>query len=1277
MFDNHTHTDASNIRLLDCINKVDKLIDRAYKLGLSGIAITDHECLGNHVEANKLVEKYPDFTTALGNEIYLTETRDKGQKYYHFILIAKDSEGYRYLKQLSSFAWYNIYEDRRMERVPTLKEDLTKCMAKARGHILGTSACIGSELGTAILNNDDETARAFIEYCIETFGKDDFYIECASSAQKDQITVNQALLSYAQEYRLKMSIGSDAHYLTADERFIHKAYLNSKGGEREVDAFYEYTYLKSEDETRELLRKSFDDYIIDWIFNCSEEMRKSIQPFSLFRKQKITEIEVKDYPKSAWWGVNNPDADEMSNYPILKSLFTSDNIQERYWVNQCWEGLEAKGLHWSDHLDYVAELEEEARVKRVIGEKLETCMFAYPNTLQHYIDLFWECGSTVAPGRGSACAALNHYLLGITQIDPVEWKLPFFRYLNDERTELGDVDIDLAPSKIQKIFARIREERGELGLLQIVTYGTETTKSAILTACRGYRSEDFPDGINVDDAQYLSSLVPAERGFLWSIHDVLYGNPEKGREPVTTFIQEIEQYEGLAQIIERIEGLINKRSSHASGVVLLNNETVFDYVPVMRTPSGALITQWDLHDIEWAGLVKYDFLLTSVQDIITQTLEMLQENGEIEKDLSLREAYNKYLHPSVLPQDDPKIWNALKNGEVLGCFQFDSPVGKTAASKIQPRSLHEMTDANSLMRLMASEKGQESPLDKYVRFKNNINLWYDEMRTAGLTEKEQQTLEPYFKPSYGVPPDQEALMWMLMDENICHFTLGEANSARKVVGKKLMNKIPELHQKVLEQAKSPVLGKYVWNNGVLPELGYAFSRIHALAYSFVGVQTLYLATHFNPVYWNTAYLIVQSGSIDPELGGQTDYAKMAKAIGEIRNAGIKMSLIDINKSEYSFSPDPENNQILFGLKGVKNVNEELIADIQKNRLYNSMEDFIAKTTLKKPAMIALIKGGAFDCFGDRMINMAKYLWSISDIKQNLNLQNMGSLMKYSMFPDNDDNLNLGLRVYEFNRYLKAVCKKSKEDVNYVLDERALNFLAQLNLSFDTLPLLNIKVWDKYYQKYMDVVRNFINTNKENLLNTMNKIIFKEEWDKYASGSISAWEMEVLGFYYHKHELQDIDMDKYGLSYWEDLPEEPEVDYTFKRGKSIIPIYKLNRICGTVIAKDKNKSIVYLLTTDGVVNVKFRKEYFALFDKRISQKQPDGKKKIMENSWFSRGSMIIVQGIRRGDDFIPKKYAKTPTHQLYKIINLTDNNEIEITSTRVKGDEEEEDENDNT
>ena len=134
-----------------------------------------------------------------------------------------------------------------------------------------------------------------------------------------------------------------------------------------------------------------------------------------------------DYSKNAWWGVNNDYADEMNNYPILKSLFTSDNIQERYWINECWKSLESKKGLWIDNLDYVARLEEEARVKRIIGEKLQTCMFAYPNTLKHYIDLFWDCGSTVGAGRGSACAALNHYLLGITQLDPIEWNLPFWR----------------------------------------------------------------------------------------------------------------------------------------------------------------------------------------------------------------------------------------------------------------------------------------------------------------------------------------------------------------------------------------------------------------------------------------------------------------------------------------------------------------------------------------------------------------------------------------------------------------------------------------------------------------------------------------------------------------------------------------------------------------------------------------------------------------------------------------------------------------------------------
>lgn len=839
------------------------------------------------------------------------------------------------------------------------------------------------------------------------------------------------------------------------------------------------------------------------------------------------------------------------------------------------------------------------------------------------------------------------------------------------------MDIDLAPSKIQKIFAEIRKERGELGLVQVCTFGTEGTKSAILTACRGYRSEEYPDGIDVDEAQYLSSLIPQERGFLWPIEDVVNGNQEKGRKPVKAFVTAVSQYDGLLDIIVRIQGMVNKRSSHASGVILFD-ENIYDSAAVMRTPKGALITQWDLHDQEAAGSVKYDFLLTSVQDIIIQTIELLQADGVIEKDLTLREVYNKYLHPSVLPQDDEAMWTALANGDVIGCFQFDSAVGAQAAKKIRPHNPLEMADANGLMRLMASEPGAETPMEKYVRYKNNISLWYQEMDNNGLTKQEQKTLEPYFLSSYGVPPSQEQLMKMLRDPDICNFSLAEANAARKIVGKKQMNKIPELHQKVLDTAKSETLGKYVWKFGLGPQMGYSFSVIHALAYSFVGMQTLYLATHFNPVYWNTAYLIVNSGAIDEDEGEQSDYTKLAKAIGEIRNKGIKVSLVDINHSALGFKPDAENNQILFGLKGLTNVNNDLIKEIIAKRPYVSMVDFYYRVTPNKQAMIALIKGGAFDQFCDRKKAMVQYLWMTCDRKKRLTLQNMPGLIRYGLLPENTEGQVLARRIYEFNRYLKAECKY--DGTYYKLDERAVDFIYELSTQVGGIEenivdendmfLFNVKDWDNFYQKEMDIFRDWIKENKDSILDELNTRIFMQDWEKYAKGNISSWEMEVLCFYYHDHELSNVNTQKYGLVDFFSLPEDPIIEKTFKKGASIIPIYKLNRICGTCIAKNKTKSVVYLLTTTGVVSVKFRQEYFALFDKQTFRKNSDGTKTVIEKSWFNRGNMIMVQGIRRGDEFVTKKYASSNGHQLYHIDEVTADGSLVLRSERATGEEEE-------
>ena len=1311
----HSHTMYSNLRLLDSINRPKNLINRAIELGLSGICITDHESLSSHIEVNMYAkellnkEETKDFKVVLGNEIYLTGTRDNGQKYYHFILLAKNKKGYQALKELSSKAWMNSYWDRGLERVPTLYNELKDILQKYPNSLIGTTACLGGELSTQTLNlitcektgDTNGAAEAhnnivnFMLWCKELFGED-FYVECAPACSKEQILVNGRLKSIAQAFGCKMVIGSDAHFLKKEDRFVHKSYLNSKGGEREVDSFYEYAYLQSNEEIIENLKKSnFEEEYIYQMFDNSMDIYNKIENYSVEHKQTIPRVSVIDYPKTIWA------SEQTKEFPTLAAMYNSDDKIERYWVNECVNKLTELGLRKKEYLD---RLEEEADIKKTISEKLGTNMFAYPVTLQHYVDLFWECGSMVGAGRGSSCSGLNHYLLGITQLDPIKWNLPFWRYLNKERVELGDIDLDLCPSKRPLILQKIKEERGQhfnadvdelsrknLGCTLIATFGTEGTRSTILTACRGYRSEEYPDGIDVDTAQYMSSLIPSERGFLWPLSDVINGNPDKDRKPIKLFINEVEQYPGLLDIMKGIEGLVNKRSSHASGVILFD-EDPYEFGCFMKTPKGEIITQWDLHMCEAAGMTKYDFLVTEVQDKLTETIKLLQENGEIEKDLSLKQIYDKYFQPEILPIEDDKIWKHLQENDILNVFQFDSDVGSQAAKKIKPRSILEMADANGLMRLMTSEKGEETPMEKYIRFKNNINLWYKEMDDAGLTKEEQETLKPYFLSSHGVPPSQEQMMKMLMDENICNFTLKDANAARKIVGKKQMSKIPALKEQVLKQAKSPQLGNYVWNCGIGPQMGYSFSIIHALAYSFIGFQTMFIASNWNPIYWNTACLIVNSGALEEESDFDedddgnvvqkrektTDYTKTAKALGDIISKGIKVSLVDINNSDYGFKPDIKNNQILFGMKALSGMNSSTIDQIFAGRPYLNIADFMQRCPLNKTAMISLIKAGAFDNLAtdwntdreNRLMVMAYYISKTCEPKKRITLQNLNGLIQSNLFPA---ELDLERRTFLFNKYLKAERKKGQY---YVFDESCNQFFINNFEGYDYLEVINGMTcilqtkWDKIYQGVMDKVRNWIAEHHDKILEQYNTFLFKEAWDKYAKGNLSSWEMEALCFYYHEHELLHLDTKKYGIISFNSLSSDPAIDYTFKRNGKDIPIYKTFKIAGTIISKNDTRSSISLLTTDGVVTVKFTKDYFAMFGRQISEKQEDGTKKVLEKGWFQRGVKVMVTGFRRDDMFIAKTYSKTATHQLYKIIQIYADGSIDLEHERAKGGNEE-------
>lgn len=443
---------------------------------------------------------------------------------------------------------------------------------------------------------------------------------------------------------------------------------------------------------------------------------------------------------------------------------------------------------------------------------------------------------------------------------------------------------------------------------------------------------------------------------------------------------------------------------------------------------------------------------------------------------------------------------------------------------------------------------------------------------------------------------------------------------------------------------------------------------------------MFVANRWNPIFWNTACLIVNSAALEEDEESfdedevkrdkSTNYAKLAKAIGDIRSRGIKVSLVNINKSDFGFEPDIVNNEILFGLKALSGINAENIETIISNRPYTSLADFMNKCPLEKRAMISLIKGGAFDLltkpFADeinqnpRMVAMAYYLMKTSDLKKRLTLQNFNGLMQKDLI---HPSLDFQKRVFTFNKYLKAYQKVGKY---YVFNPNCEEFYNEF-FDIDNLEVINgitcilQTKWDNIYQKQMDAARDWIKANHDDILKTYNRILLKEAWDKYAGGNISAWEMSALCFYYHDHELINVNTQKYGIVDFNVLPTEPVVEKYF--GKANIPIYKTYKIIGTVISKNDNRSSVTLLTTTGVVTVKFTKEYYAMFGRQISEKQEDGTKKVIEKGWFRRGVMLMCTGFRRDDMFITKKYKHTATHQLYQITNVNSNGEIELVHER--------------
>lgn len=700
-------------------------------------------------------------------------------------------------------------------------------------------------------------------------------------------------------------------------------------------------------------------------------------------------------------------------------------------------------------------------------------------------------------------------------------------------------------------------------------------------------------------------------------------------------------------------------------------------------------------------------------------LDLLAEQNYIDGAAALRDMYETSIGIYNLERKAPSMWEMVWNHEIQSLFQMEKQSGIQGIALTRPQSVDDLAVLNSVIRLMAQEKGAEQPLNKFARFKNDIELWYDEMRSYGLTEEEMKILEPVVKISYGICESQEKFMTLVQMPECGGFSLTWADRLRKSIAKKNPAEYEKLQQeyfeRVEEQGLSKKLCNYVWNVLVATSRGYGFNASHTLAYSLIALQEMNLAYKHPTIFWNCACLIADSGGaeleetdegngIDEETMGDivwdessdvsmedfacdesdeddeeededseevdaatkkkktksANYGKIAAAIGKMKMSGININPPDINKSTFTFSPDVENSLIRYGMRGIVKVGEDVIKRIMENRPYSSVDDFLNRVKINKPQMVNLIKAGAFDAFGDRIEIMKKYIISISEPKKRMTLQNMKMLIDFGLIPDEYD---LQRRVYNYNKYLKKLKGKVDSVEYYLMDNIAFNFYEQ-HFDMDKLIptemsesgfMIKPLVWDKYYQKHMDIIRPYIKKNNAELLEAVNNRLVSDLWNKYCLGNISKWEMDSISCYFHEHELTEVDEQDYGFVDFYDLPENPDIDRIVPIKGKQVPLFKIHRIMGTVLDKDKAKKTVTLLTKGGVVTVKiFAAEVFSHYDKQISQKnEVTGKKKVIEKSWFSRGNKIIVSGIRREDSYLLKTYKSTPWHSIELITEVKD------------------------
>lgn len=1323
----HLHSDKSNHSFLDCLNKPKDIVKKALELNLRGVAVTDHASVSAYVEflkeRDKIKDKNPDFRFFFGIEAYIIDESEykNTRSFPHNIILAKDMIGLKQIWRLSSLSWQRSYFERGIRRIPVFYQDIEALEEK--GHLVWCSACAGGPISKAILEHDTKKVARLLSWYVANFGEENCFLELQpNDHSEEQRIINTALLKISAQTKLPYIITTDAHYLSKSDFTTHQAFLNSREarGFRETSPFYDYTYMMSAEEIIEVMgNMGVSPEQVQKGLDNTRLVADLIEDFDPRQHIIIPQIKLPNFEVeglfSEWY----------EEFPFLKKFATGDEPQNRFMVYSMEQRIKEKGYPLSR--ERAERLNIEFEVLDGISDFHKQPMSAYLNLVKRVVDIVWEV-SPVMPGRGSCSGFLSCYYLGITQLDPLEYDLPWFRFLNLGRVDdICDIDIDISALMESRILELLKKEFGDDCVLHTLTFKTESLKSAILTACRGL-------GINNDEAQEMSALVPMKRGKMPNLQGIEKGDEEIGTPAVPQLIEKIHRYEGLYEAIERIQGVCSGIGIHASSLYIFQNGYLAQNA-LQLAPNSEPITAYNMHDSDDLGALKFDLLKTAPPQLFTKVIEYMVKDGVIQWQGSLRATWDKYLHPKNIDYSNPKLWDNMADGKVLSLFQFgDSQVGSTTIRKIRPKSLVEMALANDVMRLQGDYDG-ESPTDRFVRYKYHYDQALEEMKKAGLTDSEIKIVEKYFGESYTVSCEQEQYMSFFRSPEVSNFSLRQMNMGRKIFSKKLTSKIPELKETFFKQGKEcgnrEEFLEWSWKYLIYPQAGYGFSRNHSVPYSAIGAIEAMIVTDYSPLYWDAAVLSAEAGgtaeaenTIEEAIFGDeeeenseiameeknkkintTDYGKMARGMGQALAHGVKILPPKINEAMFEFYPSVKEDAVIFGFGGITGVNPELASRIIAARTtqpFTSLQDFITRINPTKVQMINMIKAGCFDEFYQReMTNMigatshstpqqpevnrahimGDYVSYLADQsvsrKEKLTMANFEKLVSYDLLPASHE---ISRRVWRYKKFMEEHCY-DKENKRFLLTaQNTLKFFTEyyadnltLGKDYDTIPsgyAVKKAAFTRVTNKYMDDLKVWLASDEacDLFYRAEKQKAFNDVWDKYCTGSVSHWEMQSLHYYYHEHELAHVNTSRYRIVDFDSLPETPTVLGTKKgRDGQDIPVYDVKAICGTVINSDNNKHIVTLLTHNGkVVDVKFYAGSYIYYNKVLSVIDEKGTKHRIEGSWFDRGTLLLISGVRRELSFLPKTdWSKGFKHSVQLITRVNEDGSLTLKEDREK------------